>query len=162
MSEINIGIPVDTVLEAVRGSGGIVSVVAKKLDVHWGVAKKVIEEHPETVQAFQEERERVLDMGEQHLLRKISEGDLPTIKWYMGRIGKDRGYSTRNEVISTNLNFNEPLPEDVDRVKEEFKGLFTSVEELIGKEKKKPTKKKTPAKKKTGDKSANNTRKTDK
>lgn len=73
------------------------SSIAKKLSVTWHTAKSYVETWPETQQAFQDEREKIVDMAEATLFKSIREGDTGDAKWVLSRLGKDRGYVERNE-----------------------------------------------------------------
>jgi hypothetical protein len=85
------------IIKAIRGSGGIMSTVAKKLDVSWYTAKRYIDAFPETLQAYEEEQEAVLDMAEGTLLSSIKNGDVQASKWFLSTKGKRRGFSERLE-----------------------------------------------------------------
>lgn len=87
-----------TVLRAIEGSGGIVSDVAKRLGCDWNTAQRYIQRWPETQEAFQAERERILDLAETTLYRAIQEGDIQAAKWVLSRLGRHRGYGDHVEV----------------------------------------------------------------
>ena len=84
------------VMKAVKGSAGIVSTVAKRLDCDWHTAKKHINKHAETKLAMQAEKEINIDVAEMHIVKALREGDLQIVKWYLSTIGKDRGYTEKN------------------------------------------------------------------
>lgn len=80
------------ILEAIKGSGGIMSTIARKLGVTWHTADSWIRESGELMEALKDEKETILDMAESTLLTKIKEGDEQSAKWYLSKIGKLRGY----------------------------------------------------------------------
>jgi hypothetical protein len=80
------------ILEAIKGSGGIMSTIARKLGVTWHTADSWIKESGELMEALKDEKETILDMAESTLLNKIKEGDEQSAKWYLSKIGKQRGY----------------------------------------------------------------------
>ncbi len=81
------------VLDAIEGSGAIISKIARALDVGWHGAKALVEKWPETIQAMEDEQNRVLDMAESAILSSIStDKDLAAAKWYLSKKGKERGY----------------------------------------------------------------------
>lgn len=80
------------ILEAIKGSGGIMSTIARKLGVTWHTADSWIRESGELMEALKDEKETILDMAESTLLQKIKEGDEQSAKWYLSKIGKLRGY----------------------------------------------------------------------
>ena len=89
------------VLEAIDGSGGIISQIARKLDVEWHTADTYIKKWEETRQAYQDEENRVLDLAESKLLSAIKNGEIAEVKWYLSRKGRKRGYITGQTVDHT-------------------------------------------------------------
>ena len=77
-------------IKAILGSAGIVSTIAKKLGVSWGTARTRIDTWDETKEAFQDEREMILDLSEKTIFKSIQEGDTTDAKWVLMRLGKDR------------------------------------------------------------------------
>ena len=84
--------------EAVKGSGGIISVIARKLGCSWETAKKNIDKFEECLLQIKEERETVTDMAETTIINSIQSGDVQTAKWYLSTIGRDRGYGDKLDV----------------------------------------------------------------
>jgi hypothetical protein len=66
--------------------------IAKKLKVEWHTAKSYIDRFPETKQAYENEREKILDMADAGLYKAVKDGDLAAIKWLQSTQGKKRGY----------------------------------------------------------------------
>ncbi len=105
----------ETVLEAIKGSGGITSAIAKALGCQWHTADKYIHKWESTRQAFEAEGETVLDKAESLLERNITLGlriqqeehkivDSADAKWLLARKGKHRGYAERREVTGADGN----------------------------------------------------------
>lgn len=88
----------ETILEAVKGSGAIVSTVARRLQCEWITAKRYIEKWEATQRAFQDEEETILDMAESKLYEAIQNNDIQAAKWILSTKGKSRGYSERQEL----------------------------------------------------------------
>lgn len=68
----------------------------------WPTAKKYIEEHATVKEAYEAEKERVLDKAEANIIGPIMEQhDVEISKWYLTLKGGDRGYARtqRAEVI---------------------------------------------------------------
>jgi hypothetical protein len=106
------------VIEAIKGTGGIVSVIARKLGVDWETIRAMIDRHPSVKAAFEVERESVLDLSESVLMQNIrlaQRAQLPQrddagnemyplpvdtsdAKWMLSKRGKHRGYGERVEV----------------------------------------------------------------
>lgn len=91
-----------TIVEAIRGTGGVVSSIASRLDCSWNCAKKYIEKWPETVQAYEDEKEAILDLCESVLYAAIKNGDTQSAKWLLATKGKERGFVERREVTGEN------------------------------------------------------------
>lgn len=87
----------NTVLEAIKGSGGIVTTVSKRLGCEWITAKRYIEKFEETKRAMLDEEETILDMAEGAVFKSIQEGNTQDAKWLLSTKGKERGFSERLE-----------------------------------------------------------------
>lgn len=84
-------------IQAIKGSGGIVTTIADRLGCAWGTARTYIDNHPTVLQAYNDETERMLDMDEAVLFKSIKEGNTADAKWHLSRKGKHRGYAERIE-----------------------------------------------------------------
>jgi transposase len=97
----------EKVLEAIRGSGAIMSTIAKRLDVAWHTADKYCHKTEETKQALENEIERTLDLAESVLLESIKSGNTQDAKWYLSTKGKTRGFNEKYEIAhSGNIEIN--------------------------------------------------------
>ena len=85
------------ILDAIKGSYGIVSNVAANLCCDWHTASDYINTWPDTQEALQEEREAYLDLTENACVDRIKNGDGQMIRFVLATIGKKRGYSTTEE-----------------------------------------------------------------
>jgi hypothetical protein len=90
---------IEQILEAIKNSAGLMTIIAKKLDCEWHIAKKYVLMFDETKQALQDEIEKTKDLAEKVVFDAINNKDVQVAKWYLQTIGKDRGYSD-------NLNLN--------------------------------------------------------
>ena len=88
----------DEIIEAIKGSGGIISTIAKRLNVSWHTADKYIKKSKQTKQAITNEREAILDMAEGALYGSIKEGNTQDAKWLLATKGRHRGYGESLEV----------------------------------------------------------------
>lgn len=86
------------VLAAIQDSAGIVTTIASKIGCDWHTARKLVDQWPETREAYQDEREKILDMSETTLLKAIKTGDVGSAKWMLSTQGRDRGYSTTPQI----------------------------------------------------------------
>ena len=117
----------DEVLEAIRGSNGIITNIQRKLEasrgqkISWDTTAKYVDKWEETKTALQSEKEAVLDMAEHNILKDIIDRhDVGTSKWYLRMKGKERGYIETSEVqmasadpLNINLNGDMMSAEDL-------------------------------------------------
>lgn len=99
--------PREQVIDAITGSGGIMSAVAKRLGCAWDTARFYVDKWASTKQAFQNEREQFLDACESVLKKNVQLAmqaqkkgeivDTSDVKWTLARLGKKRGYVERVE-----------------------------------------------------------------
>lgn len=85
-------------INAIPGTGGIITLIAKKARVDWHTAKKYINDYPTVKRVYDAECEGITDMAEAKLIEAIRAGDFPAIKFYLTTKGKDRGYVERQEI----------------------------------------------------------------
>lgn len=89
-------------IDAIPGSGGIISTIAKRVGCDWTTARSIIDATPTLKAAYDNECEAVLDLAESILIKSIKEGDSADAKWYLTRKGRNRGYVERQEVTGAN------------------------------------------------------------
>jgi hypothetical protein len=94
----------EVIIKAIKGSGGVMSTIAKKLNVDWHTAKSYVKLYPETRQAYKNEEEFILDIADAKLYDNVKQGDLAAIKWLQATKGKKRGYVERSEITGKNGN----------------------------------------------------------
>jgi hypothetical protein len=83
---------------AIKDSNAIMSVVADRLKCSWSCASDYVNSKPEYIQAWENEKESNLDLCESKLFASINKGDTQDAKWFLTRIGKNRGYAEKIEV----------------------------------------------------------------
>lgn len=88
---------VENVEAALREGHGIILYAANLLKTSRQRLYRFIAEHPELEEVRREAEVELVDVAEQHLRRNLVRGDMKTIRWYLDRKGKDRGYTTRVE-----------------------------------------------------------------
>jgi hypothetical protein len=96
--------PKSKTLSAIKGSGGIMSTVAKRLDCDWHTAEAQVKRWPEALLAMQDEREGILDMSEATIFSAVKNGDVGAARYILSTVGKRRGYSEKQEVEVSNPN----------------------------------------------------------
>ena len=85
-------------INAIPGSGGIISTIAKRVGCAWNTAKKYCTEYATVAKVYQDECESITDLAESTVLKAIQEGDVSAAKWYLTMKAKDRGYAERREI----------------------------------------------------------------
>ena len=88
----------ETIIEAIKGSGGIISTIAKRLNVSWHTADKYIQQSDETKEALADEREAILDMAEGAVYSSIKEGNTQNAKWLLATKGRKRGFNEKIDI----------------------------------------------------------------
>ena len=84
-------------IRACKGSGGLRATVAKKLDVERSTVTRYLQRYPEMQVYLDEEHEKINDLAENELYKKITGGNFAAIKFRLGTKAKDRGYVERVE-----------------------------------------------------------------
>ena len=88
----------EDIIEAIKGSGSIISTIAKRLGCTWTTARTYINKWESTKQAFIDETETILDMAESKLYESIQSGNTQDAKWLLSTKGKDRGFNEKHEI----------------------------------------------------------------
>jgi hypothetical protein len=70
-------------IDAIPGTGGVVSAIADSVGCAWNTAKKYIDEYATVNQAWQNERNRITDRAEHNIVGAINRGDLAMSKWWL-------------------------------------------------------------------------------
>lgn len=99
------------VKNAIKGSKGIITVVAKRTEVTRLALYKFLEKHPKLKEDIQEERERLVDVAETGLLVHLDQKAPWAIGLVLKTLGKERGYVERTEVRGEVINI--PTPSEV-------------------------------------------------
>ena len=106
-------------IDAIPGSGGVISTIARRVGCDWNTAKKYVTEYTTVADAYQQEVEQNLDVAESVVItnikaaRKLQEQaivnknysaamvDTGDVFKYLKYKAKDRGYVERQEVDNT-------------------------------------------------------------
>ena len=70
-------------IEAMQGTGGIVSALAERLGCDWHTARAGIDRWPTVERAWANERAKVTDLAQRNVIKAIKDADLPTSKWWL-------------------------------------------------------------------------------
>lgn len=96
-------------IDAIPGTGGVISAIARRMGCAWRTAQKYIKEYPTVAQAYADECERMLDLAESVIYQNVRiaselqrdgklQVDSSDAKWLLARKGRERGYGDRTEV----------------------------------------------------------------
>jgi transposase len=84
--------------DAVEGTGGILTHIAKNLGVSRKAVYDYMERFPETILLKDQEEEKILDMAEASLFQQTRNGEQWATKYLLATKGKKRGYIESREV----------------------------------------------------------------
>lgn len=83
---------IETIIAALRASGGVVTLAAKKLNINRRTLNRYLVETPELWTIKEEIREEILDLAEAELIKLIREGHPRSVQFYLRTMGRERGY----------------------------------------------------------------------
>ena len=89
-------------IEAIPGSGGIITTIAKRVGCDWHTAKKYVTEFATVRQAYDDECNHGGDALEAKAMEIAMQGDGPMLRFLLSTKWKDRGYTERQEVTGAN------------------------------------------------------------
>ena len=90
------------VIKAIEGSGGVKKIIAERLGCSRWTVDNYLKRHPTVVRAFEQERERIIDVAESKLSEKVKQGHWSAIRYLLSTRGKTRGYVERQEIEQIN------------------------------------------------------------
>ncbi len=105
----------EQVLEAIKGTQGLISKIQKKLEAatgetwSWETVERYVHKWESCEEAVKAEKEAMLDLAENNIFKALTQNDLATSKWYLRMKGKERGYIETQEIHNVNadpLNIN--------------------------------------------------------
>jgi len=86
------------VKNAIPGSGGIITHIAKRTGYSWLGVYKFIKNDPELLEMLRNEEEGISDMAESVLISKIRDGDEAVARWWLAH--------RRRHIYGDNLDLN--------------------------------------------------------
>ncbi len=101
-------VTLEQVLEAIKGTQGLVSKIQKKLEAatgetwSWETVERYIHKWEACEEAVKAEKEAMLDLAENNIFKALTQNDLATSKWYLRMKGKERGYVETQEIHNVN------------------------------------------------------------
>jgi len=81
-------------IEAIKGTGGVVSEVAERLGCGRSTVYRYVYRYPSVYEALEDECGELLDIAEGGLFDRVQKGDLKAIMFVLKTLGKNRGYTT--------------------------------------------------------------------
>lgn len=86
-------------LEAsLRKNAAILTLVAEELGTSRQNVHQRVNRSPHLQAVIREVEEKLLDLAEGQVAKAIQKGQGPTVRWYLERKGKARGYANKTEV----------------------------------------------------------------
>lgn len=104
----------ETILKAIKGSGGIITSIANKLGCAWDTANKYVNKNEKTRTAYKNEKEQILDLSETVVYQSIKNGNTQDAKWVLATLGKKRGFGETAPQVLDDAEDNELTIEIVD------------------------------------------------
>jgi hypothetical protein len=84
-------------LDAIKGSGGYVTEIARRLGCSRTTVYNSYERWPDLREAVLDEKEGLKDLAENELFRQIAGGNTTAVIFYLKTQAKDRGYIERQQ-----------------------------------------------------------------
>ncbi len=84
-------------IECAKRSGGIMTALAQLAGIDRMTAAKYLTLVPEANDYFQSQKETIIDLAENQLVKLVREGDKDAIFFLLKTVGKRRGYSEKME-----------------------------------------------------------------
>lgn len=88
----------DDFAAALKGSGGLLTIVARRMGCTWQTAQRYVQNSPRLMELYVDEREAILDVCEKTVIDAVQAGDVQTAKWYLALLGGNRGFGNRVEI----------------------------------------------------------------
>lgn len=92
---------IEEVVEACKGTGGIIVLVAKKLGCNRSTVARYAKKYKTIAAALEQADEGATDLAEAKSLQLINAGYWPAIRYRLGTKGKKRGYTEKQEIEHT-------------------------------------------------------------
>jgi len=70
-------------INAIPGTGGVISDIAQKVGCTWHTAKKYIDDYVTVQEVYQQERNRITDKARNNIIKAIERNDLQMSKWWL-------------------------------------------------------------------------------
>ena len=84
--------------DALKGTYGVQSLIAKKLGVDRATVSKYLSRNPKMMELCKTEREKIIDISENRLFKAANDGHKWAIDRILKTLGKNRGYVEKQEI----------------------------------------------------------------
>jgi predicted transcriptional regulator YheO len=118
------------ILKAIKDSAGIVSQIAKKSKASRTTVYEYLKVYPDVKEAYEDEKEKVLDIAETSLYQLAQQKDIQAVKYILDKKGEGRGYGAPLQ------NINLYTPKGVQIEHKETAKLYSDAMENIEKDNK--------------------------
>ena len=85
-------------IEAIPGTGGVVSTIARAVGCEWHTARKYIDKFLTVHQAWTSERNRITDIAKSNIIAAIESKDLQMSKWWLSMMDEEFKPTQRTEL----------------------------------------------------------------
>lgn len=86
------------VIKALDAAGGIITQASVLLGVERTTLHRYLNLYPDVRDKRRQIQDKRIDIAETKVVEAIDAGDMRTVRWYLDRFGRDRGYVTRSEI----------------------------------------------------------------
>ena len=86
---------VEEIVTAIHATLGLLTKTAKRLNCSRTTLYRYQEKYQEVRDAIRDAREMLTDQAELNVIEAINAKDLETSKWYLARMGRDRGFGDK-------------------------------------------------------------------
>jgi hypothetical protein len=86
-------------IDAIPGTGGVVSALAEKVGCAWHTAKKYIDNYATVRAAWEAERSRITDIAENNIIKALKAGDLSMSKWWLQVMREEFTPREKREIV---------------------------------------------------------------
>lgn len=83
---------------ALRATGGMISLAAQRLKCEPSTIYRRLDQDSNLKQVLTDEREKLIDLAESALRKKIGDGDIAAVIFTLKTVGKKRGYIEKQEI----------------------------------------------------------------
>lgn len=104
-------------IDAIPGTGGIITEIAARVGCAWNTAKRYIDEYSTVNVAWQNERNKINDLAKSNIIRAMrgdenNPPDIQTSKWWLGVMDKEFMPKSKVELDGDSVKVNVYMPDN--------------------------------------------------